>query len=73
MKTTFQKVELTGRWSGKCPVCGKHATRTKKFFQTISPFNKLNGFVKTEGQIKVELVSQIHEWAKSNPGHAKCE
>jgi hypothetical protein len=71
---TFEEVNLTDNKSGICPVCGKHCSRTKKFWQTISPFNiNAEGFVKSREEIYRELTVKIKEWGKIPPKHEKCE
>ncbi len=45
------------------PDCKKMVQRTKKFEQTINPFNKdLNGQVKSERQIREELIRARDKW-----------
>ena len=74
MKVNFQVVELKFSKSGICPACGKSAIRTKKFFQTLNPFNKNDdGSVKTRDQIMVELSAQASKYRSETIYHAKCE
>lgn len=48
---------------------GKKRQQTRKFFQTINPFNKnADGTQKTRDQIMVELKAQRDEWLKE-PRH----
>lgn len=43
---------------------------TRKFFQTINPFNKAeDGSVKTRDQIMVEILARRDEWMRSPPAH----
>lgn len=73
-RVVFQEVVLAFRKSGVCPGCGGKATRTKKFSQTLNPFNKNSkGAVKTEAEIKGELVSAGHKWRMEPVYHVKCE
>lgn len=54
--------------SGKCPKCGKKATRTKDFTQSINPWNK-----KTLEQIYEEEKPKMEAWEKTPTYHKKCE
>lgn len=63
MKVTFQEISLTGTKSVKCIYCGKRLTIKKKFYQTVSPFNRLqNGTVKSTDDIYYELRKSIQCW-----------
>ncbi len=74
MRVYFEEVSTTRRKSGICPECGKRCSRTEKFYQTISPFNKTkDGVEKTREQIYVEIDKKAADWAKIPPKHAKCE
>lgn len=74
MKVYFQEVKYHEKKSGKCSVCGKTCTISKKFYQTLNPFNKnADGTIKTHGDIYKELMIQIKEWEKIPPIHGKCE
>ena len=39
-RVTFKEYGASGTKQGKCPKCGKKASRSKKFWQTQNPFNK---------------------------------
>lgn len=74
MRVNFQVVEIKFSKSGICPVCGKIASRTKKFFQTLNPFNKNDdGSIKNVAQIKSELVAKGNDWKIHPVLHARCE
>ena len=74
MRVTFEEVSYHARKSKKCPVCGKTCTLSKKFFQTLNPFNKnTDGTVKTKSDIYKELTIKIVEWKKTPATHQKCE
>jgi len=71
---TFSEVSLRGEKSGKCAVCGKHAKRAEKFWQTQNPYNKnSDGSVKSRSDIMKELVIERDEWLKKPLYHQKCE
>lgn len=60
---TFEEVVLreTRRW--KDPITGKTRQKTKKFSQTLNPFNKNGqGEVKTREEIRAELRVQADAW-----------
>ena len=74
IRRTFEEVKYTPTKTGNCSVCGKPCTRTKKFFQTLNPFNKTaDGFIKSREDIYKELSVQVKEWLKLPPTHQKCE
>ena len=59
--TRFDEVSVTAtkRWKED----GKPRQKTKKFYQTINPFNKnTDGSAKTRQQIMVEIVAQRQAW-----------
>jgi hypothetical protein len=63
MTITFTEVVVmaTYRWNEN----GKKRQKTKKFYQTISPFNKnLNGEIKTIDEIYLELYAERDAWIK---------
>lgn len=73
-RMTFNEVAVNPSKSGICPVCGKKATRSAKFFQTLNPFNTNDdGSVKTRAQIYDELAIKVAEWKTKPTFHAKCE
>lgn len=58
----FQEVSLRGTYRWK-DADGKRRQETKKFFQTINPFNLDEfGCQKGPGQIRIELMLQRNEW-----------
>lgn len=70
----FEEVKLSGSKSGRCSICGKACTRSQKFSQTISPFNKnKKGEMKTWQEIKDELRTELAEWKTKPPIHSRCE
>lgn len=61
----YPEVSIKGvkRWTDSE---GKKRQATKKFWQTLSPFNtKPDGTRKTEGEIRAELIKEREEWLKS--------
>ena len=70
----FNKVSLTFSKTGNCSVCGRKTTRSKVFWQTISPFNTAaDGSPKSIAQIKAELCIEGTKWKEQPVCHAKCE
>jgi len=63
VKVNFQEVRLYATKSVKCPDCGKRLKRSRKFYQTMNPFNKLpDGTVKSADDIYRELRAQAKAW-----------
>lgn len=59
--TTFDRIKLKAKKIGKCP-CGKRLTRQKTFSQTLNPYNKKGGRLKTRDEIYRELEVEANEW-----------
>ena len=62
MKIYFNEVSIKAvkKWTGSD---GKKHQQTKKFYQTVNPFNKNpDGTVKTREEIFREIVKQRDEW-----------
>jgi hypothetical protein len=62
MKHVFQEVAITAtkRW---VDASGKRRQQTKKFFQTINPYNKgKDGMPKTREQILTEIAADRAAW-----------
>jgi hypothetical protein len=61
---TFNEVVVHGQKSVKCSKgCGRTLRRAKKFWQTLSPFNKnKTGALKTREEITAELSVERHAW-----------
>lgn len=62
MRTTFYEVAVsaTKRWTD---AGGKKRQKTRKFWQTLSPFNKCaDGSIKTREQILIEIQAQRDAW-----------
>lgn len=72
---TFEEVSITPERSGTCAKCGKPCRRKKKFYQTLSPFNKnAQGLRKTASEIREELTAEYRKWLETTPlNHVKCE
>lgn len=65
----------TAKRTGKCPVCGKPATRSRTFERTVNPLNKRpDGAPKTWADVLADVQADIDAW---NPDpevftHEKC-
>lgn len=71
---TFPVVKLSIQARSPCGKCGVMCSRTKKFWQTLNPFNKNDdGSVKTREQITDELRVQAAAYRTQTIYHAKCE
>ncbi|HEX7330350.1 MAG TPA: hypothetical protein VF290_02555 [Pyrinomonadaceae bacterium] len=71
-RITFEEVARYAQKSGKC-LCGTFRVRKRKFYQTLSPFNKVNGIPKTGEQIANELSAEIKAWQSEPILCSKCE
>ena len=61
--TNFTEVKIHAHKSGKCVTCGKRRKRVKKFWQTLSPYNKkANGTIKTAFDIRKEEYAKALAW-----------
>lgn len=66
MRIIFDEVAVkaTKRWTD--PASGKKRQQTRKFYQTINPFNKgRDGLPKTRQQIMQEITAERDEWLRS--------
>lgn len=73
-RVTFKEYGASGTKQGKCPKCGKKASRSKKFWQTQNPFNKNDqGDVKSVDEILKENSQKLFAWKEEPVFHAKCE
>lgn len=64
---TFDEVSIKGRVRVKCshPGCNKMVQRTKKFHQTLNPWNtNKDGNVKTREQIRADLFNEREKWER---------
>ena len=64
MKTYFNEIAVKGvrKWVGED---GKKHQQTKKFYQTINPFNiNADGSVKTGAEIWKEILAERAAWLK---------
>jgi predicted methyltransferase len=68
MRVNFQEVKLFGDKTVKCcGGCGRRLKRTKKFYQTLNPFNKTTeGRIKEYDDIYPELKAELAAW-KTQP------
>lgn len=73
MRIEFEQVHLYTALRGKCRFCGKYCQRTKEFMQTLNPWNKKDGHLKTREEIYEELNQERREWIARGPAHEKCE
>lgn len=65
MRITFEEIscKATKVWIEN----GRRRQRTKKFWQTLSPFNRnADGTLKTDVQIRAELVAERDAWLKQD-------
>lgn len=70
MRVTFNEIAVKGVKRWKDPVNGKPRQETRKFYQTINPFNKnMDGTRKTRDQIMAEIKTERDEWLAVPPQH----
>jgi len=73
MEVRFEEVARTVTKDGICPVCKKSARRSKKFYQTMSPWNvDKSGNQKDRRAIESELRCEIDKWIDKPTFHKKC-
>ncbi len=73
MITRFEEVSFTSTKSGKCVVCGKRGTLTKKFYQTLNPYNRNpDGSTKDRSDIMRALTLEQRSWKAAGFIHDKC-
>jgi hypothetical protein len=59
-------IKATRRWAD---ADGKKRQQTRKFWQTLNPFNKsADGTPKNRAQIVAELIAERDEWLRSTIG-----
>lgn len=71
---TFQEVSIYGSKSVKCAGgCKRTLRRSRKFFQTLSPFNKnAAGELKTRDEIQSELLAERKAWIDAPETCSHC-
>lgn len=72
---TFSEVAIHGQKSVKCTKgCGRRLKRSKKFWQTLSPFNKnAAGEVKTRDEIYEQLRDERRVWLNEAETCSHCK
>lgn len=72
---TFNEVAIHGQKSAKCAGgCGRKLKRSKKFWQTLSPFNKnAAGELKGKAQIYEELEGERRVWLREPETCLHCK
>ena len=69
---TFPKINIKGFKKIKCKKCGKSSQETQNFWQTLSPFNKIDGRPKIAHEIRVEENVKKDAWMKIPIECNKC-
>jgi hypothetical protein len=70
----FLEIGITRKKSGPCAACGKLTSRSKRFFQTQSPFNVgPAGMAKSVEDIKLQNETQASAWMAEPVFHVKCQ
>jgi len=74
MRINFEEISIFGEKSGICTQCGKKASRKRKFWQTINPFNKnKDGSQKSKEDILKECINARDNWLREPVFHVKCK
>lgn len=72
MRIDFRPVTTSRKRAGKCPVCGKSATRQQTFEHTVNPFNRnADGTVKDYDQVRADVTAEANAWIPDFT-HAHC-
>jgi hypothetical protein len=59
----YEEVSAPARRKGNCPICGKATVRSKRFTQTVNPFNRnADGTVKTRAEVRASVDAQAIAW-----------
>lgn len=66
---TFDEISVSGTVRFTDPIIGKRRQKTRKFFQTVNPFNidPETGLPKTRERIWKEICRERDEWLKNPP------
>jgi hypothetical protein len=68
VKVTFEEIALKAVKRWKDPVTGKPRQQTRKFFQTVNPWNKtVDGVIKTPDMIRTQIKAERDAWLKEPP------
>lgn len=68
MRYVFNEVSVKAVKRWKDPVSGKPRQETRKFFQTINPFNKnAKGVPKSRDEIMAEIKKERDDWLAGPP------
>lgn len=72
---TFNEVSTHGSKSVKCAAgCGRTLKRSRRFYQTLSPFNKnAAGTLKTRDEIFEELLVERRAWVDEPETCKQCQ
>lgn len=75
MLTKFDKVQRRFTKTGKCPACGRQATRSTTIWHTVNPFNKdpETGAPRTREQVRAEVAREGYAWVAESVYHKGCE
>jgi hypothetical protein len=67
-RLVFDEVSVKGVKRWKDPVTGKSRQETRKFLQTVNPFNKnAKGVPKSRDEIMAEIKKERDEWLAAPP------
>lgn len=73
--TAFDKIERHFTKRGKCPACGRQASRSTTIWHTLNPFNKdpQTGAPRTREQVVAAVLAEGAAWRAAPVYHKGCE
>jgi len=70
----FDAIQTSRTKKGVCVKCGKRRQKTKRFTETINPFNKnANGTPKTRDQVQESVIEKARVWMSEPLVCTGCE
>jgi hypothetical protein len=71
---TFREVAIRGSKTAECTGCGRKLRRSRKFWQTLNPFNKnAAGEQKSATEIQEELFTERRAWVDEPETCTHCK
>lgn len=69
---SYEEISMYRKRPGNCPVCGKRTIKHKKFWQTVNPYNRINGRPKTWEEVYKSVQEEANNWVPDFR-HDKCK
>ena len=68
MTAKFGALSATGKRSWICGECGRRITRSKRFRQTVNPWNtNPDGSVKSRAEVQADVQADADAWSAAPP------